>query len=617
VIGSATSSTRRPAGRRTFSLQPLLVALPALAVVPLLAFSLWLLNLVLQNAREEARRDLRQMVGTLAVAVDRELAGSVRELERIAEFPTIGPEGFEALHGYLGRLAQRNHGWTNLILVDPDGTIRVNAALPHGTPMPFKADLPHIAQVVASRAPVVSDIYVSRRTGEAAIGVAVPVLRDGEVRWVLTARLTPEVLSRFVGDRLYSTGAVAAIADRNLRIVARSREAERFFGHPVTDDLRTAVTASPANGIERLSTLDRMPVIAAWERLPSGWTLTVGLPLDVYDQPTMRSIPILVGVGLAVLGLGMLSSLLLARRISAAVDAVAVDARRMVAGEPVPSRPTSIRQFAVLFESLREAGRMQREKERARDQAVTALREADRRKDEFLAMLAHELRNPLAPLRNAMGLLARTAAQDAATASVVAMADRQVRQLTRLVDDLLDVSRITQGKIELHRAPVRICDAVREAVETLRPATDARDQQVTLRLPSISPVVDADALRLAQVLENLLSNASKYTDPGGAIRVDVDSDDDAVSIAVSDNGIGLPLGQEERIFELFTQVAGHAERAQGGLGIGLSLVRQLVELHGGSVSARSAGPGQGACFTVRLPRAVEGATVARDAPSVA
>ena len=242
----------------------------------------------------------------------------------------------------------------------------------------------------------------------------------------------------------------------------------------------------------------------------------------------------------------------------------------------------------------------------ARREAEEALREADRKKDRFIATLAHELRNPLAPLRNAIGVLSRMLPAEGAARQALGMGDRQVRQLTRLVDDLLDVSRITQGKIELQRRPVSVIDAVVAAAETLRPSTDPRGQSLTLDLPETSPVVSADPARLAQVLENLLSNASKYTDPGGSIRVQVDDDDaHEVVIRVCDTGIGLPPEQLERVFEMFTQVDGSRERAQGGLGIGLSLVRRLVELHGGTVSARSDGPGRGACFVVRLPRVDE------------
>jgi signal transduction histidine kinase len=596
---------------RTVSLQTLLVTLSALATLPLLAFALWLLQLVWQNGRAEARRDLQQVAATLAVALDREIAGSIRELQRLAEFPTLGPDGFAEFHAYARTLVSRNDGWDNIVVTDLQGDVLLNAALPFSPTPPLRVDVDHLKEAIRSGRPVVSDIFTSRRTGERAIGVAVPVFRDGAVRWVLSARLGPDVLSSFVGEQLYREGAVASVVDRQMRIVARSRDAARLFGQAATEDLQAALRASPARGVDRLTTLDGVTVLAAWQQLPSGWTVTIGVPAGVLDSALRRSLGVLLAFGLVVLAVGAGASVLLGRSISRAVESVALDARALAAGAPVTARRSPVTQVATLFESLREASRVQRDKELERERAVAALREADRRKDEFLAMLAHELRNPLAPLRNAIAVLARTLAADVTQRRAVAMADRQVRQLTRLVDDLLDVSRITQGKIALDRRPLAVSDAVTEAVEAIRPVLEQRNQRIALRLPPSSPIVAADSLRLAQVLENLLSNASKYTDPGGFVEVSVADTGEGVEIRVRDTGIGLPPEQLDRVFDLFTQVESGSDRAQGGLGIGLSLVRNLVALHGGQVSAHSDGPGRGACFVVRLP--VEPAGVAAEA----
>jgi len=528
----------------------------------------------------------------------------VRELQRLADFPTLSEDGFVEFHAYVRGLVARNEGWENIVVTAPDGRLILDTALPMppGRSLPF-VDQPHVAQAVRTGRPVVSDVYQSARTGESAIGVSVPVIRDDEVKWVLSARLDPAVLSQFVGSQLYRDGALASVVDRNSRLVARSRDADRFFGSEVTADLRAALSRGAESGTERLTTLDGVTMLAAWHRLPSaGWTVTIGVPVDVFDVPLRRSLGGLLLFGLAVLLVGISLSLMLGRRVSAAIDAVAHDARDLAAGVPLVSRHSSIRQVDTLFVSLREASAVQRDKEQAREHAVDALREADRRKDEFLAMLAHELRNPLAPLRTAMGVLARTPRPDPDETRLVGMCERQVRQLTRLVDDLLDVSRITHGKIALQRAPLAVSELVAEAVEAIRPTIEQRGQRLSLRLPDGSPVVDGDGLRLAQVVENLLSNASKYTDAGGVIDVEVEDAVGSVVVRVRDSGIGLQPEQLCTVFELFTQVDASRERAQGGLGIGLSLVKRLVELHGGTVSAHSDGPGRGACFEVRLPR---------------
>ena len=232
------------------------------------------------------------------------------------------------------------------------------------------------------------------------------------------------------------------------------------------------------------------------------------------------------------------------------------------------------------------------------------LHEQDRRKDEFLATLAHELRNPLAPVRNAVAVLHRTGpdrpdrlqwARD--------VIERQMGHMTRLIDDLLDVSRINQGKLHLQRSRVDLAAVVQAACETSQPLIEAGGHALTVTLPDEPVVLDADPARLAQALGNLLANAAKYTPQGGHIAVHATRQADGLCLAVRDTGIGIAADRLAGIFAMFSQVENSLNRAQGGLGIGLALVRQLVELHGGSVQADSEGPGRGSTFTIRLPLA--------------
>ncbi|QJE02439.1 PAS domain S-box protein [Massilia forsythiae] len=245
----------------------------------------------------------------------------------------------------------------------------------------------------------------------------------------------------------------------------------------------------------------------------------------------------------------------------------------------------------------------------ARRQAEAALQEADRRKDEFLAVLAHELRNPLAPISNAVQMLRRAGGQRKAD-RLMEMAHRQVRQITRLVDDLMDVSRITRGKIELARQPVPLAEVLAAAVETSRPAIDRASHAFSLRLPPEPLLLDADKVRLTQVFANLLNNAAKYTDAHGRIELaawpEAGSGGEGgacgqVVVAVRDSGIGIPPEKLDQVFDMFTQVEAAGSHSQGGLGIGLAMVRSLVQMHGGSVEAKSGGPGKGSEFLVRLP----------------
>ena len=242
-----------------------------------------------------------------------------------------------------------------------------------------------------------------------------------------------------------------------------------------------------------------------------------------------------------------------------------------------------------------------------RKRAEQALREADRRKDEFLAMLAHELRNPLAPIRNAAQVLKLVGDGDAKQRWAREVIERQTQHLTRLVDDLLDVSRITQGKVKLAREPLDLSAVVQRAVEASRPLIDARRHHLTV-VPPPEPVrLAGDLTRLVQVVGNLLNNAAKYTDEGGHIRVEAAREGAEAVLRVRDDGMGIPPDLLPHVFDLFIQADRSLDRSQGGLGIGLTLVRQLVELHGGRVEARSAGFGQGSELTVRLPAASPGA----------
>jgi PAS domain S-box-containing protein len=236
-----------------------------------------------------------------------------------------------------------------------------------------------------------------------------------------------------------------------------------------------------------------------------------------------------------------------------------------------------------------------------RKRAAEALQAADRRKEEFLAMLAHELRNPLAPVRNAIKILKLKGPPDPDLAWAREVIDRQVAYMARLLDDLLDVSRISSNKLVLRKESVELTAVVQTAVETSRPLIERDGHGLTVSLPSEPVHVNADPVRLAQVLSNLLNNAAKYTDPGGHIQLTGTKQGDQVLISVKDDGIGIAPDVLPRIFDMFSQGSHPLERAQGGLGIGLSLVRELIGLHGGSVEARSDGLGRGSEFQVRLP----------------
>ena len=326
---------------------------------------------------------------------------------------------------------------------------------------------------------------------------------------------------------------------------------------------------------------------------------------------------ILVTVLLASLLVAFLISLWLANSVTGPVRAVTDIARQVIDRRDFTLRAkrTTRDEIGVLVEAfntmLSEVGQraaaleasnkaLQQETEERR-QAEAALRVADQHKDEFLATLAHELRNPLAPMVNAMGLLQAPNADAAITKRAHGILNRQLSQMVRLVDDLLDVSRVTSGKLAVRKQPVELATIVQNAVDTAKPLFDERRHSLDLNLPAQPVYLHADPVRLSQVFSNLLNNAAKYSEPAGVVRLSASVAGSSVRVRIEDRGIGISAASLPRIFEMFAQGDTSPERTQSGLGVGLALAKRLIELHGGTIQAESGGLGKGSSFTVTLP----------------
>ena len=267
-----------------------------------------------------------------------------------------------------------------------------------------------------------------------------------------------------------------------------------------------------------------------------------------------------------------------------------------------PIEPDILRSKANVFFDLHRQRQQLAAQRDELEAATRALRDADRHKDEFLAMLGHELRNPVAALGGGLHLLERRGGGERAEAIRAQMA-RQLSHLSRLVEDLLDISRVSEGKLLLKRERIELKEVLRSAVEANRPHLEAGGHVFVEHLPAAPVWLDADHTRLAQVIGNLLNNAAKYTPAGGRVSLTARQVAGDAEIVVADTGIGIPQEMQARIFQIFAQVEDHRTRAQGGLGIGLALVKQLVALHGGTITVESGGPGEGSSFTVRIPLA--------------
>lgn len=259
---------------------------------------------------------------------------------------------------------------------------------------------------------------------------------------------------------------------------------------------------------------------------------------------------------------------------------------------------------AVIQCNIRDISDRKRLEESLRQRAAD-LSETDRRKDVFLATLAHELRNPLAPIRNGLQIMNVPEVEAGTVEEARSMMERQVEQMTRLIDDLMDLSRINQDKLQLQKTRMPLADAVRNAIDTSRPLIDVQGHELVVEMPPHPIYVDGDLTRLSQVFANLLNNAAKYTDRGGCIRLTVERQGSDAVVSVADNGVGIRSDMLARVFDMFAQIDGSFDKSQGGLGIGLNIVKRLVEMHGGSINAQSGGPGMGSTFNVRLPILIE------------
>jgi signal transduction histidine kinase len=431
---------------------------------------------------------------------------------------------------------------------------------------------------------------------------AAPILgADGAVAGVLVSVLEAGALR----DRITRQGSNVQVADGHGRIIAHHDGTAPGEGAGVLPAGWDRLIAAGGT----VPTADRL---AAFAKVPSlGWVVAVERPRRSALAGVRQGRDMAFLLLLAVVPLAVLAGIVTARRIARPLGTLADAVDQMTAGNPgAPLTSSTISEVARLSAAFAEMRDRLAERTRESERLATELRaraealaDSDRRKDEFLAMLAHELRNPLGAIANAAYLLTQNGRDTPVAERSLAIIQRQIQHLVRLVDDLLDVSRITRGKVELRRERIDLSDGVRHAVDTLRPLVEAKSHSLEVDLPSEPLPLDADITRLEQVVGNLLRNAAKYTEPGGHLQVLVHREGGEAVLCVNDDGAGIAPDLLPRIFDLFTQGEQALDRSGAGLGIGLTLVRSLVEMHGGHVAAYSDGVGRGCRMEVRLPLA--------------
>jgi signal transduction histidine kinase/CheY-like chemotaxis protein len=591
-----------------------LLILAAVALLPVVLFALAALVLLARQQATEIERATIETMRALIGSVDNELKRSIAAVETLASTDSLDDGDLRRFHEEARRVLASRPEWATIVLSDTTGRQLVNMLRPFGAPLPARPmDRESFDAVLRTGRPAIADVLLDPSSGQPVFGVRVPVLQGGNVRYVLTAAVKPEAMLRVIEHLNVPSGGLVTIFDAHHAIVARSRAHAEYVGRPVSAGFRQLIGRAP-EGWGVSPTVDGERVYAAYSLSAfSRWGVGIGLPADVIEAPLRRSYVFLAAGVLLSLALGVLASLFVARRIARPIQALRRAALAVGRGQPPTPVPTTIPEVRDVAEALSLAAYDRRRAESAREdllrkerEARTVAEDANRTKDEFLAMLGHELRNPLSAISNAVHVLEQRGSNDGAHAIL----RRQVEHLTHLVDDLLDVERVMTGKIVLERAPLDLGAAVEQSLATLNAA--GRLDRHALAVDTAHVWVDADPTRIDQIAVNLVVNAVKYTPAGARIAISVAREGGEAVLRVRDEGVGMEPALLPRIFDLFVQGKTSLDRAQGGLGIGLTLVRRLADLHGGTVIADSAGAGTGSVFTVRLP-AIEPPATSREA----
>ena len=568
-------------------------------LLPMVIFGVSATTLIARRERAVFQRGAQERTLAVRTALDIELAGHLTSLRALASSETLAMGDLRAFYDEAARILTSQPNWRGISLTLPSGHHVFQTTESFGADVPPIRDRPSFERVLRTGQPATGNLVLDGE--DYRIPVRLPVLRNGQARYVLSVMIDPQTVLSLLSSQRLPPDWVGVVVDGNGRIVARTLDHVERLGQPASDSLRTALDRG-TEGWFQGSTIEGTSVYTPFNRSPfSGWTVALGIPTAVVDSAATRAVWQLALGTLLAIAIALLLAIALGRRISTPIVSLASAATALGRGTPiVPSPPGGIREVDDVRHALVQASNAIRERE-------DALLAADRAKDEFLAMLGHELRNPLGALASASALLKLRPAHQVGADSAVSTIDRQVQHMTHLVDDLLDVSRATSGKIQLSRQPRDLAEIVTAALRIAASAGRLAGHDVRV---DVSPVwVEADETRTQQIVSNLVDNAVKFTAPGGRIAVRVFPRNGEAVLQVEDTGAGLPAALLPRIFDLFMQGERSLDRSSGGLGIGLTLVKRLTELHGGRVTAASEGRGRGSVFTVVLP--------AIDAPHVA
>jgi signal transduction histidine kinase len=571
------------------------------------------------NTRAITERRLIESARVDASALDREFDSAISVLQTLATSPSLDRDDLAAFYQEARRGQATQPGWYTLLLSSHDGRQLVSTRVPWGAPLPPVVEPESLQRLIATRRPGVGVIRQGRTTSGYLFAIRVPVIRDDILKYVLSAVVRVESLARVVPRQLPDSEEwTRSILDSEGTIAVRTRGAEGYVGAKASEPFRNLMQPRAERVISQ-TTREGLPVYAAFSRNADGWTSVVVVPRAVLDGPLWGSMAGLLFGGTLLMLCSLVVVLFVSRLLSADLAAASTAADAVADGRPLPRTRAHVAETAQLQRSLTTAASLLEQRARERDaemaRADAARRdaeEANQTKDQFLAVLCHELRNPLAPALTALELMkVRDPDMFRREREVL---ERQIAHMTRLVNDLLDVSRLARGKVQLDRHRFELREAVDRAVDMTRPAIAQHRHTLDISVPASGLAVDGDIDRIVQVLSNLLTNAAKYTPPGGHIALLADESGDSIVIACEDDGPGIPADLAPMLFDPFAQGPRTLDRREGGLGLGLALARTFTELHGGTIRVEPRGANGGSRFVVTLPRPRHGADVATPEP---
>jgi signal transduction histidine kinase/ActR/RegA family two-component response regulator len=601
--------------------------LVAVLVLPVAAVCALAVNLLWHVQHDAAIDRVRENVRLVRLVIDGDLYRAQSVMRTLANSKALAERDLPRVYREMQAMNAGTGAW--MILYNEQGQQILNTRLPYGSPLNVRPNPGEVTQMLASGKGWITGMRWRAALKNSFVAVEEPVDLGPGRRYVLAQAYSPDWFAGAFTGRELPAGWIASVADRNGAIISRTGSTPRA-GAYIKPDLQKAMQSTQQDVLRHVN-LEGLEVYDVFTHSHlSGWSVTIGAPVDGIDRPVWTSALVILGGMVFAFVLALALTALFGQRLVRYVGRAALAARRLGRHDEVaPLAPSGVREFDQLNVSIMEANARLREEMRSRqlaeDERNALLLEAQRArghaeaqnaaKDEFLAMLGHELRNPLGAVSNAVRVLdsakSTAAMQDRARQVLL----RQSDHLAKLVDDLLDVNRVLMGKFTLAPQRLDLAGVVERSLEALAGA--GRTARFTLHTACDAAWVDADPTRLAQIVDNVLDNAIKYSPDGGQLTVTVQPRGAFAELTVRDEGVGIAADLLPHVFDMFVQASQPLQRAQGGLGIGLSLVRRLAEMHGGSATLASAGAGQGSVFTLRVPLATAPAAPAPPHAAVA